>query len=652
MTWFEAIPAIAISVGLLLLIGAPVAWAIGSRGITFLAMSIGSSVAAVAISAVLAPIVRIPWSVTTPFLFSIPLALVALLLRRWLIRPQRHQERNEWSRPFIAAVIGVLIGATLIAFAVVPAIAHPDNPSQTYDGIFHLNAVRWILDTHDASPLHMTMTQPASSTAFYPTIWHAFVAVVVQLSGVSIMVATNAFALAVSAVVWPVACVFFARALFGQRTIVLLMAGVLSAAFATFPLQLLWYGVLYPNLFAFALLPIALGSLAFALRWGAETNLSSLGRWLITALIIAGMSVTHPNAFFSLLALSAPLVILAAVGFLQRHRNAAHAVRRIALTVGLLLVVFAVEGFLWTRLGTSDNSWQPTRRFYVSVAEALVNGPGVVTAAIAATVLVLGGVIVALFRRRWLWIAVAYGVTVLLFAVANGWPAGALRTAITGLWYNDSLRLSALLPITALPLAVLFTTTVVQYFQRFLGKQTEGGWLSGRGVKRLGAAVTVIAVVLVAFTTQGSSIRNSTQLVAEAYSITSDSAVLSPSEREIFTLVDKLTPRNAVIANNPWNGSALAYAYTGRRVLFPHVAGRYPQPYHDIAEGLASGTPAACAGATSLGVKYVLDFGKSYVFEDDPRAAQYSGLTNMQDSSVVTLLAQRSDARLYEITGC
>ena len=66
---------------------------------------------------------------------------------------------------------------------------------------------------------------------------------------------------------------------------------------------------------------------------------------------------------------------------------------------------------------------------------------------------------------------------------------------------------------------------------------------------------------------------------AEADRLTRDAARIrrgiNPDELQLFEDVAELTPEDAVIAGNPWNGSALAYAFTGRRVLFPHVGGAY-----------------------------------------------------------------------------
>jgi hypothetical protein len=652
MTWLEAIPAVTVAVLTFVLIGAPFAWAVGGRGITFLALAIGSSVSSVVVSSFLAPLVGLPWNLGVPFLVSLPLAAIGLLLRRRFVLPPAPGRPREWGTVFAWSLAAAAIGGSLVALSVLPAIGHPDNPSQTYDAIFHLNAVRWILDTSDASPLHMTMSTPAYGTSFYPTPWHAIVAFVVQLTGAGVVVASNAVAVATAAFVWPVASVFLARTLFGPVRLALVAAGILSAAFASFPIVLLGFGVLYPNLLAVALLPVALGLLVMALRQDSAATLRPVALWLVTLWVVLGMTVAHPNALFSLFALSAPLLGQACVVFVRRRRPGPGARSRAVLAITALLAAFAFEAFLWTRVATNDNAWRPDRPFLVSIAEAALTGPGNLTIGFAATLLVLTGAVITLFRRRLLWLTGSYFVAILLFAVANGGQVGALRDAITGLWYNDSFRLAALLPVIGVPLAVQGLLTIVRLAQRGANTALARVPASAAAHRATATAVALALLAIATLGTQFSNIPAARASLAETYRLDATSFLLSSAERDFFARVARVVPAGSVVAGNPWNGSSLVYAYTGRPALFPHVGGSYPQEYWDLAAGLAQGTPAACAAAADLGVRYVLDFGDRYVFAEDKRADKYGGITAVEDSTVLTVVAEEAGLKLYEVTGC
>lgn len=655
MTWFDALPPIAVAALLLFALGAPFAAAIGARGVVFLGLSAGGSVAVVAGSSLAAPMLGLSWTLAVPASLAALLAAVGLLVRRFTIHSPR--TAGEWGRPLLGAAAGIVVGGVLIGRAVIGGIGAPDNPSQTYDGVFHLNAIQWILDQGDASPLHMVMTTPASSTGFYPSVWHAFASLVVQLTGVEPVVAANAMMVVMACLLWPVAAVFLVRAVVGRRPLVLAIGGALSAAFAAFPATLVWFGVLYPNLLAICVLPIALGALAFAMRpsvvgdaapgSAGVGDLTRFGWWGVVAMVVGGMTLAHPNALFSLFVLSAPLVIETTVRFVAAHRSTG---LRVAAIAGAL-AVFAVETVLWTRFGTTDNGWVPNRSFFVSIVEALTNGPMEITIGIVVTILVTLGVIGVFQRRTPIWLVAAYGLSVLFFAIANGGPEGQLRTALTGLWYNDSFRLAAILPVTAVPLATVGLVLLVEWTTRGIRRLLPAGAPPER-IRLATVGATALVLVVAVAGTQFGGVARSQGHIADAYRIQEGSPVLSPDERAIFDDVARLTPDDAVIAGNPWTGSALVYAYADRAVLFPHLGGRYPEAYWDVAEGLADGDPAACAAATELGVGYVLDFGDRFVFRFDRRAELYPGLTSLNDPSALTLLAERGSAKLYEVTGC
>ena len=69
-------------------------------------------------------------------------------------------------------------------------------------------------------------------------------------------IATNAAILVVCGVVWTCSLVALLPVLVRPRPVTLVAAGVVSAAIPAFPLLLVKWGVLYPNLLGYALLPV------------------------------------------------------------------------------------------------------------------------------------------------------------------------------------------------------------------------------------------------------------------------------------------------------------------------------------------------------------------------------------------------------------
>lgn len=173
----------------------------------------------------------------------------------------------------VAAVFGFLVGTVLLTRRLLFVIQEPDRLSQRYDNIFHLNAIRYVLDTGSASSLTLgRMTDPEASIAVYPALWHALGALALPLTDGSVMVASNVVLLVVGAVVWPASCVFLTRTLLGPSPVALVTAGIASAGFAVLPFSIVDFGPLFPNLLGLSAAPVALAYLVALLGLDARVG--------------------------------------------------------------------------------------------------------------------------------------------------------------------------------------------------------------------------------------------------------------------------------------------------------------------------------------------------------------------------------------------
>ena len=201
--------------------GLVVALLLGLRGIWLLAMSAPISVSMIAVAALAAPVIGVPWSVLPVLILTAIAALAAFAWTRWVSRPARQTLASKAQRRRSAwpLVLGIAIPALTIGFVLLRSMLAPDYVSQRYDNVFHLNAVQYIIDTGNASPLWVgTMTSgDTGGLPFYPTAWHALVAVVAGLSGSSVVVANNAAIIAVAAIVWPMSAVLLQQDHAGAR---------------------------------------------------------------------------------------------------------------------------------------------------------------------------------------------------------------------------------------------------------------------------------------------------------------------------------------------------------------------------------------------------------------------------------------------------
>ncbi len=657
MSWLDVVPTFLIALTLVVLPGAPVAWALGARGVAFAGISIGGSVTATAVAAIIAPWLNLPWQAWLPFLVSLPVAAIGFGLRRWwrrrFVPPEPALVRDRW--PLLVTALGaVAIPAVLIGGVLVRWMVLPEHPTQTYDGVFHLNAVRLILDTGNASSLTLGLTSAEGS--FYPAAWHGITALVVQLTGVPIVVAANVMTFVISCVIWPGASIFLARQLFGAQKLPILITGILAAAFVSFPLYLSAYGVLYPYLLAVALAPILLGLLVSALGLARGAGMETPGRWLALAWVVPGATLAHPSILFALIALSLPLSVQALVRHLGRVR-AEGRMRTVGIaTIFGFTAAYAGGALIWLNTATSDNSWLPHLTVIKAAGEAVLNVPLVRPAAFAVSALMLLGIIVALVVERHRWMVFSWLILVFLYVMVAAWPPGVLRNAFTGIWYNNTQRLAGLIPIMALPLAVLGTTALIRWAQRRVRTARTPGLdreVAGRPLRAWAAvAITALAAGILIPATQTGAVPAVEHKMAAQYRFSEKSHVLSPDEVAIFEIVARETPPDAVIAGNPWNGSALVYAYTGRPALFPHLSGEWSDEQWLLAEGFTSATAEVCEAVHSYGITHVLDFGGRKLFKNDPRAEKFPGFSSLKKSDAVTLVAEQGKAKLYRVTAC
>lgn len=645
MAWIQAAPAYLTALALVVFLGLPVALALRLRGFALLAASIAGSFAIITLSSFLAPTLGLSWSIILPVVTAIGVSAVLFPLgRRFSPRPAVGIIRS-----LVNPLIAVAVAAALIGTLVKSGLGAPDAISQSYDNVFHLNLVQFILDGRDASPLHMTLAVPEATSQFYPNTWHATAALVVQLTGASVELATGSMIFATACVVWPVAVLFFASPLVGQKLRHHLAVAVVASGFTAFPYMLLSWGVLYPNLLSTALIPIALGFLGAVLRTNtAGTRIAPFSLWVGLAGALMASAAAHPNALFGFAALGLPLVIASLPSFLR----AAGSTGAQVLRASAALLPFIAIGALWLRLGTGDNGREFEQNPVKAAISALTNSPLLDQRAWFLTVLVLGGVFITMWCKEHRWLVGSYLVAVGLYVVASG-LSGPVRTAITGLWYNDAHRLAALIAIAAVPLAAITLARLTD----MVAAGARSAEISERlpQAKLAVFAGAMIAVVLVgaAFGLRGGSMNLMVEKLHELHQIDEESRLLSTNEIELMREAKDILPEDAVIAGNPWNGSALAYTFADRSVVFPHLGGQYGKDALQIAKNLKMGSPKACDAANRLGVTHVLDMGELYSVRGDAmRHLDYPGLTDVSGSPVLTPILTEGDATLYELTGC
>lgn len=637
MSWVSAAPAFATAALLLLVPGLLLAWILRLRGLWLWAFAGPASVSVVVVGSVLGSVLGIAWSPLAVVAALALLAVIALVLRFTLLRvPVSASERSAQDRRWLTAA-GLALGGLLISVLLVIIVGAPENISQTFDNVFHLNAVRYVLDTGDASPFTVgRMTGDA--VWFYPAAWHGIVALVSQMSGASIAVSSNAVLFIVAAVVWPAAIVLLTRVLSGGSRWVEASAGVLASALPAFPFLLADYGVLYPYLLGAALLPSAVAGTVVVLR------LRTAGPGVASVVIVLlgsmpGLAFSHPGAFVAWMVAAIVCGICAYV-FLIRSSPAPRV--RLLATVGLVAgVLVAIGAGYVLRPAKEARGWPPVGSMGQAAGEALFLSPHYPAVPLLVCALLWVGLAVLLRRRTRADITALalFGAFAFLYVIAQALPWHTIRDLITGSWYNDASRLAALLPLVAVPIASVGAVTACTFL--------AAAWRRGRWPLR-GALVGVLAIALVF---QAHSAYVLIRWAQPTYEYESDSPLISTDELALLERLPSEVGADDVIAGNPWTGTSLAYAFSDRRVLMPHILTEETPDELTINDALRDAAPDSpvCDALGREGVTYVLDFGEKEVHGE---RHDYAGLDRLSSSKAVELVDQQGDARLYKIIGC
>lgn len=123
-------------------------------------------------------------------------------------------------------------------------------------------------------------------------------------------------------------------------------------------------------------------------------------------------------------------------------------------------------------------------------------------------------------------------------------------------------------------------------------------------------------------------------------------------ERALLRRLPHLIERGSVTLTLPTNGSSLAYALEGMPVAWTYISEQPRPAVLTLEQRLAlvpAGDPDICAAAASLGIRYVLDFGKQNVSGD---IEVHPGLEGLSRARSVERVDSVGDAVLYRLRGC
>ena len=655
MTWFSIAVPLIIATALLVIPGVVVGYAAGVRRILLLGLAPLISMTVLVVAATASPFLHVRWGIIPALATTVGLAVLVWLIR-WLIAKKWPQAvATRWVGPGASEsfsdpdrgyvkwfVFAVVIAAVIIGVRFAYMMGEPGNISQTYDNNFHLNAIRYVLDTGNASSLTLggLNLNHLTRSGFYPAGWHALTSLTVSLSHSTIPIGVNAVSLALGAVAWPLGAVLLARVVLGARKLVFVSSGILAGAFAAFPYLMVDFGILYA--FALGLTLLAPGIALAVIAFGHQRTMAlSRGLAILLLLLAApGLTLTHTSVLLALIAIGGPLVLLVLIARHRQMRAGGAAKREYVIMYLLALALLVVVGVLFYVFSPS-NMWHPKKTLPEAFGEFALWGPVGLSAALVLALFVTVGVVVAIRKRVHTWLLLTFLLFAILFLAGEAMPANALRNVLIGVWYGDVYRTASMLAIVSVPLAVLGMVATIDYLS---GLVHTRGWRISRQTS------IVILLLLALIGTQVSNVNEESQRGRADYALTPTSPLISTDEMALLNEVDKYVPAGVTVAGNPWAGASLVYAIANRPALLMHI--KFDTPLtnlitHNLQD--AATNPAVCEAIKKTNTGYVLDFPGREIFG---QTHIYEGLTNLDKNPSVAFVTKVGDASLWKITAC
>lgn len=664
MSWLATIPLLLFAVVLAFGPGYAMGWAlrVPARLRVFYAPLL--TFALVAVSAIVLGKTGIPWSLISfvpvaAVLVAAAAGLMWLVGRRWPALASASWPGNDV--PVAWPVVGAVLGGFLVLHMTEDMVYGPEAFSQSLDNSFHMNAIRWIQEHGDASSLTLGAVSAADQQpTFYPAGWHDFVSLIYSTTGTSIATATIVTVLLTASFVWPCSLVAFSLSIPKLRRLQALAIPAIIGGFAAFPGLLLRWGVLFPNLLGYALLPTFVALMAHLVQALLRREFSVLLSLGLSALVgIAGLALVHPNAVVSAVVFALPMLL---AGVVQVSRSHELALRQ--KWVGSLLLVGVsigcVGAWLVLRPGASaSNTWEPMltegEALYQFLFLGLENANQLrdtFNPSYLAGFLALWGAGYLLYKHRNLWLIASWVLIGYLWIIAATVPRGDFRLLMVGPWYTDHFRLAALVVFPSVILAGIGLGGFVEGLLTWIVRRVPRTARLNVATAGMGVAA-VLVLVLAGLTSRVPSVQETTLAVSKEYRVTPSSVVLNQDEMNVINEIPKIVPKGDVIVNNPWDGSAYIYALADRHLTGYHFEFETSPKYSAIMHNLknARTNPEVCREVNKYKAHWYVHLENQLNFGPDAQK-NYDGLVAAIGTDVLTPVYSSGPMTLYRISAC
>lgn len=523
---------------------------------------------------------------------------------------------------------------------------------QTYDAPFHFNSIVRIVETGDASILHMGRLVGGG---YYPGGWHNVVSLVAYY--LPAMEATHVAVVVVFALT-ACASAITAHRLVPGSVAAPACAAIASACFAAFPYRLAAYGTLYPNLFAYVLMAGVVAHLV-SLPPRVRAGDAGLRAWIMLGMGVCGIACAHPNGVFGFLFFLVPALVAISLSWLGAQRPRGwDAVVSLVWPLGMLaagylasqsVIVrsvatweprFTLNEFSWGKLLLSvltdtQFTWE---RGYVDTGWWLAGGAAI-------------GLIVLAGRSRQRWF-LACAVCVVAFFAVSMRDVPVLH-AFAKLWYFDQIRIGSLSPVALAPLVGIGVGAVADWGATLVARR----WTRTKPILAVALAGVIFALLIPV--TDKLHVGTARQDIFYSYWISdrigeNDNSLYDTHEIDFQRRLDDVLPDESLVLANPYTGAVSLPALSDNKVVFPHFNGKWSADEQTLGESFnrIGEDPQVCQALERLGVDYFY-WDPQIFWVENGLYLSYPGLIYTRElEPYLTPVASSGKVKVWRITGC
>lgn len=573
--------------------------------------------------------------------------------------------RRILSSEYMYVGLYALVGLASAIYVFLMPLSTPDCSTATFDDATHVAIVRSFVETGNYSSLSVNCEYDlplAPSSLYYPAAFHLLAASIISLTGAPILVGINAGLFICCAFFYTTGCLFLISVLFRGNKWYLLSGAFFAVAFVAFPWHLLEFGRLISNLLAFTFVP-AMFALVLELF---GTDVARTQRIRAAAILLAGIALTlftQPNASFTLLVFSFPYV---AYRIWQQPVKSpgryATTIRlaRVGAFVAFVIVFLAVCYVSPPFYDVTHFRWDSRVSISQAVINVLLQGTWLGPYSPVLGILVMAGCVYCIWKckdLRWL---VAVFVIVAVMYVAAVSIDGRLKNYLSGFWYTDFHRISAMVAMISYPIA---TSLLGMAWERIAGRLNFKPMTYALCVFANLALLVILmspSFVLPSGIQVETAFGSQRGLIRGYYSLdfNDDENIITSEERDFIARASEVTG-DALVMNMPIDGSMFAYQFDGMRTAYRSYFDRIDErsSYRLLQRNLdgIANDPSVRRAANELGVEYVILLDQGHTpFSSSAwwpvNASVWKGIANIkEDTPGFELVMSEGDMSLYRI---